>query len=89
MSYSLTTNKIPDCMIRFWHSNCMTSLRGHRTPLQYSVVNLMQNVTKIFATKNAVSELKSNADAVLFLNGWLLLALVFVKYKIVCSYYSC
>ena len=33
MSYSLTNNKMPDCMTRFWHANCMTSLRGHRTPL--------------------------------------------------------
>ena len=34
LSYSLTTHKIPDCMTRFWHANCITSLRGHRTPLQ-------------------------------------------------------
>ena len=33
MSYSLTTHKIPNFMTRFWHANCMTSLRGHRTLL--------------------------------------------------------
>ena len=33
MSYSLTTHKIPDCMARFWHANCMTSLRAYRTLL--------------------------------------------------------
>ena len=26
MSYSLTTHKILDCMTRFWHVSCMTSL---------------------------------------------------------------
>ena len=30
---SLTTHEIPDFMTLFWHPNCMTSLRGHRTPL--------------------------------------------------------
>ena len=34
MSYSLTTHEIPDFMTRFWHANCMTSLRGHRKRLQ-------------------------------------------------------
>ena len=33
MSYSLTTHKIHDFMTPFWHANCMSSLRGHRTPL--------------------------------------------------------
>ena len=33
MSYSLTTHEIPNFMIRFWHLNCMISLRGHRMPL--------------------------------------------------------
>ena len=35
MSYSLTTHKIPNFMTRFWHANCMTSLRGYRTPLSH------------------------------------------------------
>ena len=40
MSYSLTAHEIglPDFMTRFWHANCMTSLRGHRTPLQSTKV---------------------------------------------------
>ena len=41
MSYLLTTHKIPDCMTRLWHANCMTSLRGHRTPLVYSIYILV------------------------------------------------
>ena len=33
MSYTLTIHKIPNFMTWFWHANCMTSLRGHCTPL--------------------------------------------------------
>ena len=29
---------IPNFMPRFWHANCMTSLRSHRTPLVWEQV---------------------------------------------------
>ena len=31
-------------MIRFWHANCMTSLKGHRTPLHGSYTNGSQSM---------------------------------------------
>ena len=50
MIYSLTTHKIAYCMTRFWHANCMTSLKGHRTllPPSYLFNNLRLLVTVTF-----------------------------------------
>ena len=61
MSYSMTTHKIPDCMTRFWHANCMISLKGHRTSLFYrQIQKKMQCSFK--AEQNAIYNCKDTGN---------------------------
>ena len=49
MSYPLTAHKKPNCTTRFWHTSCMISLKGNRTPLlcilcQWSYPIILQQI---------------------------------------------
>ena len=50
MSDSLTTHKIRNFMTWFWYANCMTSCRGHCTPLVLD--NVIGELTVCFSAEN-------------------------------------
>ena len=42
-------------MTKFWHANCMTSIRSHRTPLLYSVDQIEINCGSVWTKKNMLT----------------------------------